>query len=87
MFTEALETRLTFKKKSRINQASAQLFSKVQICGGKQAKDSVRVLARSAKPSKPSPSTSGPAGPADRRGKFSAGLNTRLDQLSKDFTG
>ena len=87
MFTEALETELTFEEIEDKPSLGAQLFSKVQILlGGKQAKDdaefsqisqAVEVVAEHVKDL--------PDQLAAEK-KFSAGLNTRLDQLSKDFT-
>lgn len=87
MFTEAVETELTFEEVEEKPSIGAQLFSKVQnVLKGKQTKDdsefsqisdAVEAVAEHVK-DLPDQLT------AEK--KFSAGLSTRLDQLSKDFT-
>lgn len=87
MFTEAVETELTFEEVEERPSIGAQLFSKVQnLLKGKQTKDdsefsqisdAVEAVAEHVK-DLPDQLT------AEK--KFSAGLSTRLDQLSKDFT-
>ncbi|WP_346833856.1 GPO family capsid scaffolding protein [Pseudomonas koreensis] len=87
MFTEAVETELTFEEIEEKPSIGAQLFSKVQnLLKGKQTKDdsefsqisdAVEAVAEHVK-DLPDQLT------AEK--KFSAGLSTRLDQLSKDFT-
>ncbi|WP_339539400.1 GPO family capsid scaffolding protein [Pseudomonas sp. RA_15y_Pfl2_54] len=87
MFTEALETELTFEEVEDKPSIGAHLLSTVRnLLSGKQNKDdsefaqisqAVETVAEHVKDL--------PAQMAAEK-KFSTGLQTRLDQLSKDFT-
>lgn len=87
MFTEALETELTFEEVEDKPSIGAHLLSTVRnLLSGKQSKDdsefaqisqAVETVAEHVKDL--------PAQMAAEK-KFSTGLQTRLDQLSKDFT-
>ncbi|VVQ02547.1 hypothetical protein PS906_05150 [Pseudomonas fluorescens] len=87
MFTEALETELTFEEFEEKPSIGAHLLSTVRnLLGGKQSKDdnefaqisqAVETVAEHVKDL--------PAQMAAVK-KFSTSLQTRLDQLSKDFT-
>jgi Phage capsid scaffolding protein (GPO) serine peptidase len=87
MFTEALETELTFEEIEDKPSLGAQLFSKVQILlGGKQAKDDAEFSQISQAVEAVAEHVKDLPDQLAAEKKFSAGLNTRLDQLSKDFT-
>lgn len=87
MFTEALETELTFEEIEDKPSLGAQLFSKVQILlGGKQAKDDAEFSQISQAVETVAEHVKDLPDHLAAEKKFSAGLNTRLDQLSKDFT-
>lgn len=87
MFTEALETELTFEEIEDKPGLGAQLFSKVQILlGGKQAKDDAEFSQISQAVEAVAEHVKDLPDQLAAEKKFSAGLNTRLDQLSKDFT-
>jgi len=87
MFTEALETELTFEEIEDKPSLGAQLFSKVQILlGGKQAKDDAEFSQISEAVEAVAVHVKDLPDQLAAEKKFSAGLNTRLEQLSKDFT-
>lgn len=87
MFTEALETELTFEEIEDKPSLGAQLFSKVQILlGGKQAKDDAEFSQISKAVEAVAEHVKDLPDQLAAEKKFSAGLNTRLDQLSKEFT-
>ena len=87
MFTEALETELTFEEIEDKPSLGAQLFSKVQILlGGKQAKDDAEFSQISQAVEAVAEHVKDLPDQLTAEKKFSAGLNTPLDQLSKDFT-
>lgn len=87
MFTEALETELTFEEIEDKPSLGAQLFSKVQtLLGGKQAKDDAEFSQISEAVEAVAVHVKDLPDQLAAEKKFSAGLNTRLDQLSKDFT-
>ncbi|UEB94175.1 GPO family capsid scaffolding protein [Pseudomonas sp. HN2] len=87
MFTEALETELTFEEIEEKPSLGAQLFSKVQILlGGKQAKDDAEFSQISQAVEAVAEHVKDLPDQLTAEKKFSAGLSTRLDQLSKDFT-
>ncbi|MNP01508.1 Phage capsid scaffolding protein (GPO) serine peptidase [compost metagenome] len=87
MFTEALETELTFEEIEEKPGLGAQLFSKVQaLLGGKQAKDDAEFSQISQAVEAVAEHVKDFPDQLAAEKKFSAGLNTRLDQLSKDFT-
>lgn len=87
MFTEALETELTFEEIEEKPSLGAQLFSKVQILlGGKQAKDDAEFSQISQAVEAVAEHVKDLPDQLTVEKKFSAGLSTRLDQLSKDFT-
>ena len=87
MFTEALETELTFEEIEDKPSLGAQLFSKVQILlGGKQAKDDAEFSQISQAVEAVAEHVKDLPDQLTAEKKFSAGLSTRLDQLSKDFT-
>lgn len=87
MFTEALETELTFEEIEDKPSLGAQLFSKVQaLLGGKQAKDDAEFSQISQAVEAVAEHVKDLPDQLAAEKKFSAGLNTRLDQLSKDFT-
>ncbi|WP_455805133.1 GPO family capsid scaffolding protein [Pseudomonas fluorescens] len=87
MFTEALETELTFEEIEDKPSLGAQLFSKVQILlGGKQAKDDAEFSQISQAVEAVAEHVKDLPDQLAAEKKFSVGLNTRLDQLSKDFT-
>jgi hypothetical protein len=87
MFTEAVETELTFEEFEEKPSIGAQLLSTVKgLLTGKQAKDdtefsqigeAVQTIAEHVKDLPDQLAT---------EKKFSAGLKTQLDQLGKDFT-
>lgn len=86
MFTETIETELTFEEIEDKPSLGAQLFSKVQtLLGGKQAKDDAEFTQISQAVEAVAEHVKDLPDQLAAEKKFSAGLNTRLDQLSKDF--
>jgi hypothetical protein len=87
MFTEAMETELTFEEIEDKPSLGAQLFSKVQaLLGGKQAKDDAEFSQISEAVEAVAVHVKDLPDQLAAEKKFSAGLSTKLDQLSKDFT-
>jgi hypothetical protein len=86
MFTETIETELTFEEIEDKPSLGAQLFGKVQtLLGGKQAKDDAEFTQISQAVEAVAEHVKDLPDQLAAEKKFSAGLNTRLDQLSKDF--
>jgi hypothetical protein len=87
MFTEALETELTFEEIEDKPGIGAQLFSKVQtLLKGKQAKDDTEFAQISEAVEAVAEHVKDLPEQLAAEKKFSAGLHTQLSQLSKDFT-
>jgi hypothetical protein len=87
MFTEALETELTFEEIEDKPGIGAQLFSKVQtLLKGKQAKDDTEFAQISEAVEAVAEHVKDLPEQLAAEKKFSAGLHTQLNQLSKDFT-
>lgn len=87
MFTEAVETELTFEEIEEKPGIGAQLFSKVQtLLKGKQAKDDTEFAQISEAVEAVAEHVKDLPEQLVAEKKFSTGLQTRLDQLIKDFT-
>ncbi|MGE8484261.1 MAG: GPO family capsid scaffolding protein [Pseudomonas sp.] len=87
MFTEAVETELTFEEIEEKPGIGAQLFSKVQtLLKGKQAKDDTEFAQISEAVEAVAEHVKDLPEQLAAEKKFSTNLQTRLDQLSKDFT-
>ncbi|MEO3725790.1 GPO family capsid scaffolding protein [Pseudomonas syringae] len=87
MFTEAVETELTFEEIEEKPSIGAQLFSKVQnLLKGKQAKDDSEFSQISDAVEAVADHVKDLPDQLAAEKKFSAGLKSQLDQLSKDFT-
>jgi len=87
MFTEAVETELTFEEIEEKPGIGAQLFSKVQtLLKGKQAKDDTEFAQISEAVEAVAEHVKDLPEQLAAEKKFSTGLQTQLDQLSKDFT-
>jgi hypothetical protein len=87
MFTEAVETQLTFEEIEDKPGLGAQLFSKVQaLLAGKQAKDEGEFAHISQAVEAVAEHVKDLPDQLAAEKKFSADLQTRLDKLSTDFT-
>ncbi|WP_085656145.1 GPO family capsid scaffolding protein [Pseudomonas sp. B11(2017)] len=87
MFSEAIETELTFEEVEDKPSLGAQLFSKVQaLLSGKQAKDDADFTQISQAVEAVANHVKDLPDQVAAEKSFSAGLKTQLEQLSKDFS-
>ncbi|WP_085631304.1 GPO family capsid scaffolding protein [Pseudomonas sp. R16(2017)] len=87
MFSEAIETGLTFEEVEDKPSLGAQLFSKVQaLLSGKQAKDDADFSQISQAVEAVANHVKDLPDQLAAEKSFSAGLKTQLEQLSKDFS-